>query len=62
MRMTIKVTSPDDVALLPWAGSYDDDAPLFELVDAYLADEPDSSKRDEAERMATLLGMGETIG
>jgi hypothetical protein len=55
----IKVTCPEDVAKLPWGGNFADDAALFELVDAYLASEPDRAKRYAADCAASLYGMGE---
>lgn len=54
-----KITCPEDVAKLPWAGDHDNDAQLFALVDAYLASEPDRARRYAAECAASLYGMGE---
>lgn len=56
---TIKVTCPEDVAKLPWAGNFADDGPLFELVNEYINAEPDRAKRYAADAFASFYGMGE---
>lgn len=54
----MKIKAPTDVALLPWAGNYRDDAPLFELVSRYTRNQPDPLKAYEAERLCHWYGMG----
>jgi len=57
--MITKVTCPEDVAKLPWSGNYADDAPLFDLVNAYIKSESDKAKRYAADAAASLYGMGQ---
>lgn len=54
----VKITSPADVAQLPWAGNFEDDAKLFDAVDDYIRREPNLRKRQEADRLASVHGMG----
>ena len=55
------ITSPEQVAQLPWGGNYALDAGLFEAVDRYTRKEPDVMKAYQAERLASKLGMGEEL-
>lgn len=57
--MTIRVTSLADIRALPWAGSIPADEPLYALVDDFIRAEPDLATRQEADRLASVCGMGE---
>lgn len=59
--MKITINTPDDIAALPWAGNYADDAPLFELINEYIRREPDLAKRQQAEVHANWYGCGERV-
>lgn len=54
----IRITCPDDVVRLPWAGNFRDDAKLFGAVDSYIQREPNLRKRQEADWLASVHGMG----
>lgn len=53
-----KVTKPDDVKNLGWAGNYAADAHRFDLVNDYIRQEPDLLKRQQADVYASIYGMG----
>ena len=57
----IEIIEPDDIAALPWAGNFADDAPLFRMVDAYILREPDLAKRQRAEELVNWHGMGKRV-
>lgn len=55
------VTSVSDIPRLPWRGSFADDEKLFIAVDNYIKREPDLGKRQRANYLASIIGMGEDI-
>ena len=55
------IECPDDIARLPWAGNYADDAPLFRAVQEYINREPELKKRQRAAELASWHGCGERI-
>ena len=55
----LEISAPEEIARLPWAGNFADDAPLFAAIDRYLAREKNHARRAEAERLASKHGMGE---
>lgn len=57
--MRIAIASLADIRALPWAGNALDDEPLYRLVDDFIRAEPDLGARQEADRLASILGMGE---
>ncbi len=58
----MKVAKPEDVPNLGWVGNFKDDHNRFRAVDAYIRAEPDLKKRQEADRLASIHGMGEDPG
>ncbi len=54
-----QVNSPEDVAMLPWKGNAAGDATNFQLVEDYIRREPDLYKRQLADVLASIIGMGE---
>lgn len=59
--MQISVNSPNDVANLPWAGDFDADAPLAELVNQYIMREPALANRQRADELANWHMCGERV-
>jgi hypothetical protein len=57
--MLVNIRNPEDIIKLPWAGNYADDAVLFDLVDKYIQNEPELIKRQRADQLASIYGMGE---
>lgn len=61
MEMEIRIDSPEQVAALPWAGNYEDDAPLGRLVADYIKREPELAKRQRAEELLNWHMCGEEV-
>lgn len=57
--MAFVIKCPDDVKALGWGGNYALDAARFAAIDDYIRTEPDLRKRQEADVLASIHGMGE---
>lgn len=59
MSQKPKIKHLEDIVTAPWKGNMDDDYVIFLAVNEFIAQEPNLKVRQEADRLASLHGMGE---